>query len=124
MKRLLDAVLYVLLLAVVVSCLRSVWIGLFDVARYRAAFPGAVGVLYPATLIASFGAAVTAVFIAFRKRAAVLANPFVGFASILLLEFAHGPRINQLVVLTTTTLTTVIPWYLWFIGSRSNEGAT
>lgn len=124
MRRLLHVALYLLLLSVVVSCLRSVWIGVFDPGRYRAAFPGAAGNLYAASLIASLAAAVTAVFIALRHRIAVLANPFVGLASILLLEFCNAPRNNQIVVLLATALTTALPWYLWFRESRSSQGAT
>jgi len=115
-------VLYALLLSVVYLCLRSVWVGLTDLDRYHAVFPGASGPLYWSTLTASSAAAITAIFIALRKRAAVMVNPFVGLASIVLLEFVRAPRLNQVVILAAATLTTIIPWYLWF--SKAPRGHT
>lgn len=113
MRRVLYVVVYVLLAAVVVSCLRTVWVGVTDVARYRRAFPGAQGALFWFTMLASILAAANAMLIGIRIKGAILANPLIGLVSVILLEMVDGPRSSQVTILVASTLTTAIPWYLW-----------
>jgi len=113
MRRGLYAVAYAVLAAVVVSCLRSVWVGFTDMARYQRAFPGAQGALFWFTQLASLMAAANAMLIGRRIKGAILANPVIGLVSIILLEMVGGPRSSQVTILVASTLTTAIPWYLW-----------
>ena len=113
MRRILCTVVYAVLVVVVGSCLRSVWIGLTDADRYQAAFPGAHGALLWATLLASFLAAANAILIGLRTRWAILANPLIGLVYITLLEVVDGPASSQVIVVMATALSTAIPWYLW-----------
>lgn len=113
MKRAMYLVLYLVLAAVVLSCFRSVWIGLADTVGYQRAFPGAQGVLFGSTLLVSFLAGLNAIFIGLHKRWAIFVNPLIGLASIILIEIVQGPRTNELVVFVACLLSTVMPWYLW-----------
>jgi len=112
-RRTLYAVVYVVLVAVVVSCSRSVWIGLTDLGRYQRAFPGANGALFWFTMLASLVAATNAIMIGLRIRWAIWANPVIGLVSIILLQVVEGPGSTQVTILVASTLSTAIPWYLW-----------
>lgn len=102
-----------MLLAVAVSCFRSVWLGIVDRPRYEAVFPGAEGALYWVTQGLSLAAASNAIAIGLRRRWAILANPAIGLLSIAAMEGARGPRANEAVVLVACVLSTGIAWQVW-----------
>ena len=99
LKRILTAILYLVLLAVALSAVQTIWIALADTARYQRVFPGAQGALYWLTVGSSAVAGLNALLIALRKHWAVWLNPFIGLASIGLLRLVGSPPGNQAVVL-------------------------
>ena len=111
-NRILTAVLYVTLLAVVVSTAQSIWIGFTDPARYQQAFPAARGALYGLTQFTSGVAGLNAVLIALGTRWAIWINPAIGLASIGLLASVGSPRVNLLVVAAACAVSTILPLYL------------
>ena len=122
MRRTLTGVLYLVLAAVVVSTLQSIWIGLTDTPRYQAVFPGARGALFWLTLMLSALAGLNAMFIAFRQRWAIWINPAIGIASIGLLAVVGSPHSNQVVVAVAFTVSTLLGWYLWWTTSSRARG--
>ena len=117
MRRALTAGLYLVLAAVVVSTIQSIWIGVTDTPRYQAVFPGARGLLFWLTLMLSALAGLNAMFIALRQRWAVWINPAIGISSIVLLAVVGSPHSNQVVVAVACTVTTLLAWYLWWTPS-------
>jgi hypothetical protein len=117
-RRAFTVLLYLVLLAVVMSCFHSIWVGLMARQRYQAVFPGAQGTMYWVTQSLSLAAGVNSILIALRKRWAILINPAIGVLSILAIEIIRGPRINEVVVLVACTLSTVIAWWLWGVRAR------
>jgi len=91
LRQALTGLMYVLLLLVVVLCLRSVWVGLNEPARYAAAFPGAHGWLFDATMTASAAAALNAFALACRQRWAIWTNVAIGVVSLVLLAMVRAP---------------------------------
>jgi hypothetical protein len=111
--RLLSALLHVSLLLVVVAEANSVWIGITDTPRYLAAFPGATGPLFAATIATSAAAGVNALMIWLRQPWAIRANLVIGPLSVALIELARGPRANELIVAVAWALTTFLPLVVW-----------
>jgi len=112
-NRLLTGVLYVILFAVVLSSLQTLWVGLADKARYQAILPGARGSLYWTTLVLSSIAGANAICIGLRRRWAVRLNPLIGLSSIAGLRAVGSPPMNQVVVLIACLASTLLPCYLW-----------
>jgi hypothetical protein len=110
--RILAGVLYVTLLAVVVSTAQSIWVGITDPARYQQAFPLAQGALYGLSQFTSGAAGLNAVLIAFRTRWAIWLNPVIGLSSIVLLASVGSPRTNQIVVAIACMVSTLLPVHL------------
>jgi len=113
MKGMLTAILYLVLASVVLSTSHSVWVGIAEKGRYQNVFPGAQGVLYWITLLASLLAGVNCVFIGLRKRWAILLNPLIGLLSIALIEIVAGPRANEVIILVACAASTGIAWHLY-----------
>jgi hypothetical protein len=121
LKRILTAILYVVLLAVALSAVQTIWIALADTARYQRVFPGAQGPLYWITVGASGIAGLNALLIALRNRWAVWLNPFIGLGSIGLLRAVGSPPANQAIVLAACFVSTFLPWYLWRPGPAQDH---
>lgn len=124
MKRILTAMLYLVLLAVALSAVQTIWIALADTPRYQSVFPGAQGRLYWITVASSAVAGLNAILIAFRKQWAVWLNPFIGLASIGWLRLVGSPPGNQAVVLVACFVSTYLPWYLWRPGPSRQDHLT
>ena len=120
-RKFLTGFLYLVLLAVALSAVQTVWVGLADKERYRLVFPAAQGLLYWATLICSCMAGVNAVFIGLRKRWAAWFNPVIGVSSVVLLQIVGSPWINQVVVLLACGTSTVLPHYLWWTNGLKRQ---
>jgi hypothetical protein len=120
-RRLLTVVVYVVLLAVGVSCFRSVWVGMVARPQYEAVFPGARGGVYWATQGLSLAAGVNSILIGLRRRWAIMVNPAIGLLSIVAIEMARGPRANEGVVLVACSVSTVLAWHLWGTPARSSR---
>jgi hypothetical protein len=69
--------------------------------------------MYWVTQGLSVAAALNAILIGLCKRGAVLINPAIGVASIVVIEIVGGPRVSGAVVLVACVLSTAIAWYLW-----------
>ena len=118
-NRILTAVLYLMLAAVVVSTVQSIWIGLTDTARHQRVFPGAQGGLYWLSQLMSGTAGLNALFIALRRRWAIWLNPVIGLASVGTLASVGSPWRNHLIVIVACAVSTVLPCYLgWVQASR------
>ena len=113
MRRLLTGFLYLVLVAVVLSTVQTLWVGITNESRYQEIFPRAAGSLYWVTLVSSGLAGLNAVFIGLRKRWAVWLNPLIGLSSIALLGAAGGHWANPVVVLLACLSSTLLPYYLW-----------
>ena len=124
MKRILTAILYLVLVAVALSAVQTIWIALADPARYQSVFPGAQGPLYWITVGSSAVAGLNAILIALRKQWAVWLNPFIGVGSIGLLRLVGSPPGNQAVVLVACFVSTSLPWYLWRPGPSCQDHLT
>ena len=116
MRQVLNFILHLMLLMVVLSEINSIWVGIAHKAQYQAVFPGAAGALYYLAQATSFAAGGNCILIWRRKRWAVWLNILIGVWSITLIEILHGPRINELIVLAASTVTTVLPLVVWRSG--------
>jgi hypothetical protein len=119
MKKSFNFVLHLMLMLVILSEARSIWIGIAERTRYLAVFPGAIGALYYLTLAMSFAAGLNCVMIWLKKRWAVWLNILIGLCSISLIEIVQGPRINEWIVLFACATTSVLPLALWGLRGRN-----
>jgi hypothetical protein len=94
-------------LAVVIWAeLSSLWVGFTDRERFTIAFPKAVGALYVTTQLTTAVVAVTAVMLWLGRRWAIPLNVAIGIWSVVLIQIAAGPIVNQLIVVIACTVTT------------------
>jgi hypothetical protein len=90
--------------------LSSLWVSFTDSARYAIAFPRAVGALYTVTQITTAIVAVTAVLLWLGKRWAIPLNVAIGVWSVVLIQIAGGPFVNQVIVVVACAVTTILSW--------------
>jgi hypothetical protein len=86
--------------------LSSLWVSFTDPGRYAIAFPRAVGMLYTLTQITTAIVAITAVLLWLGKRWAIPLNVAIGMWSVVLIQIAGGPFVNQVIVVVACAITT------------------
>jgi hypothetical protein len=99
MKPLITFCLYLVLAAVVLSEIRTVWIAITARDRFTHVFPGAVGFMYYVTVITSALAGSNAIAVWLRQKWAVWSTVIIGGWSVLLVGMLGGPRTSQVVIL-------------------------
>jgi len=102
MKRIIALCLYVVLAAVILSEIRTVWVALTDRVRFTLVFPGAVGVMYYVAVVTSVCAGVNAVAVWLKHRWAIWANVVIGVWSIILVGITVGPLGSQIIIFFAT----------------------
>jgi hypothetical protein len=90
-KRIITLCLYIVLAAVILSEIRTVWIGLTDPGRFANVFPGATGPMYYLAVTTSACAGLNAIAVWLRQRWAIWMNVFIGVWSIVLVHIMGGP---------------------------------
>jgi hypothetical protein len=100
--------LRVALAVVIWAELSSLWVGFTDRARFAIAFPRAEGALFAAAQITTALVAVTAVLLWLNRRWAIPLNVALGVWSVVLIQVAQGPVVNQLIVITACAVTTAL----------------
>lgn len=114
----LLAILYVMLLLVVISEARTVFVALAEKDRFIQALPGTAGRWFPVFVATSAAAGITAILVGARMRWAVWLNLAIGLWSILLLVVIGAPAVNALIVLVACAVTTGVPFLTWMRDGR------
>jgi hypothetical protein len=122
MRRLLPAFFYVMVVLVVISELRTVWLALAERQRFLAYLPGVKGAFYSVFIATSAAAGLNALLVAARFRWAVWLNIGIGAWSILLLQLVHAPAVNSLVVAIACLVIAGVPLVTWMRGPLSPVG--